>query len=100
MISGVKNNDNSDTKHFKLYQNYPNLCRAGRQAFNSSTVIKYEIPDKIRVFNILGKHVASLVNEFESQGLYEVRFKNDNLPSGIYIYRITTTGTNGIFPKK
>jgi predicted GH43/DUF377 family glycosyl hydrolase len=71
---------------YKLFQNYPN-------PFNPSTIIKYSIPYPsfvtLRVYDILGREVASLVNKREHQGLYEVQFDSNNLASGLYFYRIT-----------
>ncbi len=71
----------------KLYNNYPN-------PFNPNTNIRYQITNKLlqqvtlKVFDILGKEVATLVNEKQSSGIYEVRFDAYNLPSGIYFYKI------------
>jgi len=70
---------------FMLQQNYPN-------PFNPTTTIKYEIPKAnfvtIKVFNILGKEVASLVNENKKAGDYNVEFNANKLSSGVYFYRI------------
>jgi hypothetical protein len=73
---------------FKLIQNYPN-------PFNPSTKIVYQLDRKshvvIRVFDILGNEVTTLVNEEKSAGVYEAEFKsnenNKNLSSGIYFCR-------------
>ena len=79
---------------FRLEQNYPN-------PFNPTTVIKFAIPNVIRseakqslgvtlkIYDILGNEVATLVNEQKEAGYYEVRFDAKNLASGMYIYRIT-----------
>jgi len=75
---------------FLLEQNYPN-------PFNPTTKIKYEIPGQARndntqvtlkVFDILGNEVATLVNEEQTSGIYEVEFSGSNLPSGIYFYEL------------
>ncbi|MCU0343813.1 MAG: PQQ-binding-like beta-propeller repeat protein [Ignavibacterium sp.] len=70
---------------FILSQNYPN-------PFNPITKIKYQLPTdlyvSIKVYNILGKEVALLVNEFKPAGSYEVKFDANSLTSGIYFYRI------------
>jgi len=70
---------------YRLEQNYPN-------PFNPSTVIKYGIPERshveLTVYNILGKEVATLVNDDHASGLYEVTFNATGLASGIYIYRL------------
>ena len=70
---------------FELYQNYPN-------PFNPSTKISFVIPNSsfviIKVYNILGKEVTTLVNEKKSAGTYEVTWDAKNLASGIYFYKI------------
>lgn len=77
-----------------LYQNYPN-------PFNPSTNIKYQITDKksinLKVFDLLGREVATLVNEIQNPGIYETKFSvnsitNDQLPSGIYLYSLYIDG--------
>jgi len=74
---------------FELFQNYPN-------PFNPSTTIRYSIPQKskviLKVFDVLGTEVTTLVNEEKSAGNYEIKFEGNGLVSGIYFYRIT----NGI----
>ncbi|MCH9028327.1 MAG: choice-of-anchor B family protein, partial [Bacteroidetes bacterium] len=81
---------------FELMQNYPN-------PFNPNTIITYSIPVKsfvnITVYNVIGKEVVTLVNEEKPAGTYEVEFSASgrsssgkdiyNLPSGVYIYRLT-----------
>ncbi len=71
---------------YVLNQNYPN-------PFNPTTKITYQISKEsnveIKVYNILGAEVASLVNETKEPGYYEVEFNSINLPSGTYIYRMT-----------
>jgi hypothetical protein len=70
---------------FALYQNYPN-------PFNPGTLIKYQVPEKsfvsIRVYDLLGKELATLVNEEKSAGSYDVNFDAGQLSSGFYIYTI------------
>jgi hypothetical protein len=79
---------------FALYQNYPN-------PFNPSTKIQYSIPAStsrslvtLKVYNLLGNEIATLVNEEKPAGTYEVEFSaasinGAELPSGIYFYRLT-----------
>jgi len=75
-------------EQFELMQNYPN-------PFNPSTRIKYALPQNtnvsIKIYDILGKEVVTLVNEFKDAGYYEVEFTGANLPSGVYIYSINTS---------
>ena len=70
---------------FILYQNYPN-------PFNPSSRIKFQISDfgfvSLKVFDVLGNSIATLVNEEKPAGQYNVEFNATGLPSGIYYYRI------------
>jgi hypothetical protein len=70
---------------FSLFQNYPN-------PFNSITKIKYEIPVRnfviLKVYDVLGNEISSVVNEEKSAGDYVIEFNGADLPSGIYFYRL------------
>jgi carboxypeptidase T len=72
---------------FRLYQNYPN-------PFNPSTVIRYSIKEnafvKLKVYDVLGNEVATLVNQNQLRGSYNYQFSTVNyqLPSGIYYYKL------------
>ncbi len=70
---------------YQLQQNYPN-------PFNPITTIKYSIPSPnmvtIKIFDILGTEVTTLINEFKNAGFYEVNFDGSKLSSGTYFYRI------------
>ncbi len=78
---------------FALYQNYPN-------PFNPSTKIRYQLPQEsnviIKIYDILGAEVITLLNEKKEPGVYEIDFNAQStaggLPSGIYIYRIVADG--------
>ncbi len=78
--------DNSVPFEFSLLQNYPN-------PFNPSTVIEYSIPInelvQIKIYDMLGKEITTLVNELKSPGTYRAEFDSKNLSSGVYFYRIT-----------
>ena len=69
-----------------MEQNYPN-------PFNPSTIIKYSIPTSefvtLKVYDVLGNEVATLVNEEKPAGNYQVDYKSSNLSSGTYFYKIT-----------
>ena len=70
---------------FRLEQNYPN-------PFNPSTVIKFSVPDNgkvvMKIYNILGKLVSILVDGEYGKGNYSVEFQGNNLPSGVYFYKL------------
>ena len=75
-----------------LYNNYPN-------PFNPETIIRYAVPGTmktaqvlLKVYNILGQEVRTLVNESVTPGFYEVSFDGRDLSSGTYFYRISITG--------
>jgi hypothetical protein len=71
---------------FRLEQNYPN-------PFNPSTTIKYRVAERsnvsIKVYDMLGKEITTLVNTIKDAGAYEVNFDASNLASGMYVYSIT-----------
>lgn len=83
---------------YVLAQNYPN-------PFNPSTLIKYSIPNaanvSIKIFDILGNEVATLINEKQNAGFYSVEFsskeKGSALSSGVYFYKLIATGVSGDF---
>jgi spore germination protein YaaH len=79
------NNDLEIPRDIILYQNYPN-------PFNPTTKIKYSIPETglvvIKVYDMLGKEIVTLVNEKQLSGHHEVDFDGSRLPSGIYFYSI------------
>ena len=84
-ITAVNKNDETIPVRFSLEQNYPN-------PFNPSTVIKYSLPKAqlvtLKVYNLLGQKVTSLVNEKQSSGDHEVTFNANKLASGIYFYEL------------
>lgn len=86
---GIQQVSNEVPENYLLGQNYPN-------PFNPTTNIKFSIPKSgnvtLKVFDILGKQVAELVNEYKSTGSYVVDFNAANLSSGIYFYRLETEG--------
>jgi hypothetical protein len=85
--------ENSFPVSYSLKQNYPN-------PFNPTTKIVYSIPKEskvtLKIFNILGQQVKTLVNQSQSQGTYTVTFDAASLPSGIYIYSIQAGNYNDV----
>ena len=79
---------------FKLEQNYPN-------PFNPSTNIVFSIPDdskvRIKIYDILGKELANLVNSDFNAGRYKIEWNGLNYPSGTYYYTINATSGNSSF---
>jgi photosystem II stability/assembly factor-like uncharacterized protein len=77
--------DSMQAFDLELSQNYPN-------PFNPTTTIKYSIPTesfvRIKIYNLIGEEVATLVNEEKTIGNYEVEFNATSLPSGIYFYQL------------
>jgi len=77
--------ENNQLNHFLLSQNYPN-------PFNPITKINYQIPElsfiTIKVYDVLGNEITTLVNEEKPAGSYEVEFDGAVLPSGIYYYQL------------
>ncbi len=78
---------NGKVTGYMLYQNYPN-------PFNPSTRIKYDIPQNgnvtLKIYDINGREVRTLVNGFRPQGTYEAEFNSAGLSSGIYYYRLSS----------
>ncbi len=79
-------NDTKETiSEFELMQNYPN-------PFNPTTKIKYKVSEdasvKLKVFNVLGEEIITLVDNYLNPGIYEAQFNAESLPSGYYIYSL------------
>ena len=92
MITDVDENEKTPLS-FELKQNYPN-------PFNPTTTIKYQIPEvggqrsevglvRLKVFDLLGREVATLVNEVKQPGNHTVQWNAHDVASGVYIYRLT-----------
>ena len=81
----IRVSDMEIPKEFILSQNYPN-------PFNPATTIKYQLLTSsyvfLKIYDLLGREIAELVNEYKIVGDYEVKFNAGNLPSGIYFYKL------------
>jgi hypothetical protein len=85
----VENGSNSLPANYTLEQNYPN-------PFNPSTIIKYSLPSEsfvsLKVYDLLGREVRTLVNKVQKAGVQRINFNASDLPSGIYLYTLSTNG--------
>lgn len=86
-ITSVESMLNNFPANFTLQQNYPN-------PFNPSTQITYSIPKlsnvSIKVYDILGQEIATIVNDKKLKDLYTLRWDAQNVPTGLYFYRLVT----------
>jgi len=91
-VIGVNNISTEVLNSFKLYQNYPN-------PFNPVTMIRFDIPPskgargmntKLIIYDILGREIATLVNNNLKPGTYEADWNASNYPSGVYFYKLIT----------
>ena len=97
-VTGVPDDIHNHAVKYELFQNYPN-------PFNPSTIIKFTIPLQknpllggdfrgglitLKVYDILGNEIATLVNEEKPAGVYEVEFHSSDLTSGVYFYNLQT----------
>lgn len=92
-ITGISRRDNKIPGYFKLYQNYPN-------PFNPTTKIRFDLPTftkvgqgefvTLKIYNVLGREFATLINEQLKPGSYIAEWDASNYPSGVYFYKLTT----------
>ncbi len=90
-VVGINENGISKADNFRLNQNYPN-------PFNPETIISYELGNKnnvsLKVYDLTGREVVTLVNEIQIAGSYKVKFsasgEKGGLSSGVYVYRLTS----------
>ncbi|MCB0742584.1 MAG: S8 family serine peptidase, partial [Ignavibacteriae bacterium] len=87
-LTDIKFVDEAISENFELKQNYPN-------PFNPTTIINYTIPASpisglitLKIYDVLGKEVVSLVNQQQQPGNYEISFNANNLSSGVYYYQL------------
>lgn len=89
VIDQPSNVDDKNTllKNFTLQQNYPN-------PFNPGTIISYSIPKgtfvTLKIYDVIGNEVATLVNETKSAGKYDINFNASELSNGVYLYQLKT----------
>lgn len=88
--TGIGTNNNPQLPNsYKLEQNYPN-------PFNPATTINYEIPKTglvtLKIYDLVGKEVAVLVNEVKNPGRYNIDFDGTTLTSGVYFYKLESNG--------
>ena len=86
-------NINSNVCSFYLSQNYPN-------PFNNYTVIEFNLFKvsnvNLKIYNILGGEVATLVNENRNPGIYEITYNASSLSSGVYFYKLEFGGKSEV----
>ncbi len=87
LLSDYENNASEIPNDYVLHQNYPN-------PFNPVTKISFDLPKSgfvsLKIYNILGNEVATLVNDYKNAGKYIIEFNASDLSSGIYYYRLET----------
>jgi choice-of-anchor B domain-containing protein len=88
-VTGINDPENGNPASFELKQNYPN-------PFNPNTTIEFSIPKgqfvSVRVFDVLGRQVALLADEYRNPGTHSISFDAGRLSSGVYFYNIKTSG--------
>jgi hypothetical protein len=92
-IIGIQQISSEVPAKFTLEQNYPN-------PFNPTTNIKFTLPQAgfttLQIYNMLGEEITTLVNQDLGIGTYKTDFNATNLSSGVYFYRITVKGSQGL----
>jgi len=87
----VSVDDELVAREFSLMQNYPN-------PFNPATNIEYSVPSNefvsLKVYDMLGREVATLVDEIQKAGNYKITFDGKFLSSGVYIYKLQSKSFN------
>jgi len=91
-VRNNKSNNSQSKRHYSI-SNYPN-------PFNPSTKISYQLAKSgyvtLKVYDILGREVATLVNENQIEGVHSAVFDASRLASGVYLYRLTAPGINQV----
>ncbi len=85
----LRQSDYNYSNRYSLHQNYPN-------PFNPATKIRYSLPTgnyiSIKVFDLLGNEISTLVDQYKNAGEYEIEFNSGNLSSGMYFYQMNAGG--------
>ena len=88
-ITAIDNKNETIPVEFSLQQNYPN-------PFNPETTINYTLPEsgiiQLKIFDVLGRELKTLVNEFSGSGLHSVKWDGSSYSSGVYFCSITFKG--------
>jgi hypothetical protein len=83
--TGIINYGTASPDKYQLFQNYPN-------PFNPNTIIRFQIKDSrfvtLKIYDVIGKEVASLVNDNMKAGTFEVNWNGENYSSGVYFYKL------------
>jgi hypothetical protein len=92
-VTSVRSKGSVMPQEMQLYQNYPN-------PFNPSTTIEYVLPITafviVKVYDVLGREVATLVKERQVAGYHSVKFDSNSIPSGVYFYKILTGNSSHV----
>ncbi|MBM4158217.1 MAG: T9SS type A sorting domain-containing protein, partial [Ignavibacteria bacterium] len=92
-VIGIENNTAVISENYIFIQNYPN-------PFNPVTKIKYSLPKAglvtLKIYDILGREVCMLINEYRNAGRYITEFDGSNLSSGVYFYKIEVNGFSDV----
>jgi hypothetical protein len=92
-LTGIADNTNSLPSDYQLSQNYPN-------PFNPTTQISYSVKDRglvsLKVYDMMGREVRTLVESVQPLGYYAVRFDMRGLSSGVYLYRLSINGFSDV----
>ena len=95
-MNGILRNITDNISETPYITNYPN-------PFSNSTIIEYSVIESseviLKVYNMIGQEITSLVNTSQDKGIYQVTFNGENLPGGMYIYKIEIKGKNTEFSK-
>ena len=85
VVLDIDSREQPAKKIYSILPNYPN-------PFNSSTIIQYHLPKstyvKLTIYNLIGQEIEILINRYQMSGIHQISWAADDLPSGIYFYRL------------